>query len=103
MGKLSGFQRKYLRGLAHNLDPVVFIGQKGLADTVVKAADSALMAHELIKLKFVDIKDKEKKQDIIAELEKRIGCEKVGSIGHVFILFRQNRDPLKRKITVPEK
>ena len=32
MKKLESFQRKYLRGLAHKLKPVVLIGQKGLTD-----------------------------------------------------------------------
>ncbi|MCG6880306.1 MAG: YhbY family RNA-binding protein [Deltaproteobacteria bacterium] len=32
--KLEGFQRKYLRGLAHKLKPVVSIGQKGITDTL---------------------------------------------------------------------
>ena len=39
MGELKGFQKKYLRGLAHSLKPVVLIGQKGFTDELVKSTD----------------------------------------------------------------
>ncbi|MGA9233396.1 MAG: YhbY family RNA-binding protein, partial [Desulfobacterales bacterium] len=35
---LTGYQKKYLKGLAHGLKPVVFIGQSGLTDPVVQNA-----------------------------------------------------------------
>jgi len=41
MKKLEGFQRKYLRGVAHGLKPVVFIGQKGLTREVLLSAEKA--------------------------------------------------------------
>jgi len=62
--KLEGFQRKYLRGLAHKTKPVVFIGQKGITETLNRSIDDALTAHELIKLKYIDFKEKEKKTEI---------------------------------------
>ena len=64
MGKLKGFQKKYLRGLAHNLKPVVLIGQKGLTDDLIKSADRALDRHELIKVKFNEFKEREQKTEI---------------------------------------
>lgn len=48
---LSEKQRKFLRGLAHALEPVVWIGNSGLTDGVVAEADRALRDHELIKVK----------------------------------------------------
>ena len=54
MENLSSSQRKYLRGVAHGLKPVVLIGQKGLTTSVVDALDEALMTHELVKAKFID-------------------------------------------------
>ncbi len=99
---LKGFQRKYLRGLAHAYKPVLLIGQKGISESLSEALEEALESHELIKVKFIDFKEKEQKKEIIAELEKANACEMVGMTGHIAIFFRQNRDPEKRKITIPK-
>jgi RNA-binding protein len=99
----TGFQKKYLRGLAHGMDPVVFLGHKGLTGSVIKAVHDALTTHELIKVKFIDLKDKKEKEKVIGELEEKVGCEKAGMIGHTAILYRQNSDPEKRKIILPER
>ncbi|MEA1921076.1 MAG: YhbY family RNA-binding protein [Pseudomonadota bacterium] len=99
---LKGFQRKYLRGLAHAYKPVVLIGQKGISESLSESFEDALNSHELIKVKFVDFKEKEQKKELIAELEKAANCEMVGMTGHIAIFFRQNRDPEKRKISIPE-
>ena len=58
MNELTSSQCKYLRGLAHKKKPVVQVGQKGMTDALVKALDDALETHELIKIKFVDYKEK---------------------------------------------
>ena len=100
---LKGFQKKYLRGLAHAYKPVVHIGQKGLSESLSEALEEALESHELIKVKFVDFKEKEQKKEMIKKLEETSFCEMVGMTGHIAILFRQNRNPEKRKISVPEK
>jgi len=99
MDELEGFQRRHLRGLAHPLKPVVMIGKEGLSDAVVAKAEAELVAHELIKVRFIDWK--EEKREILAELAARTRAELVGVVGHVGILFRQNREPERRKIRVP--
>jgi RNA-binding protein len=48
MKKLEGFHRKYLRGVAHGLKPVVFIGRQGLTPEVLLFAEKAFERHELI-------------------------------------------------------
>jgi len=101
--KLEGFQRKYLRGLAHKTKPVVFIGQKGVTETLNRSIDDALTAHELIKVKYIDFKDKENKTEIAGIMEKTHDCEMVGMIGHTAIFFRQHPDEEKRKIAVPSR
>ena len=101
--KVEGFQRKYLRGLAHSMKPVVLIGQNGCSDRVMNAIDSALSTHELIKVKFIELKDKEQKKEILSLIEKKSKCENVGMIGHTAILYRQQSDTEKRKITLPRR
>ncbi len=103
MKKLEGFQRKYLRGVAHGLKPVVFIGQKGLTPEVLSSAEMAFQRHELIKVKFNDFKEKKQKTEISARIEKETGSENVGIIGHTAIFYRQREDPEKRKISLPQR
>ena len=103
MKKLEGFQRKYLRGVAHGLKPVVFIGQKGLTPEVLSSAEMALERHELVKVKFNDFKEKEEKTEISARIEKETGAEHVGIIGHTAIFYRQQEDPEKRKFSLPQR
>ena len=74
------------------------IGKNGLTDAVLKQIDEALEKHELIKVRFIDFKDE--KKEIAAEIEKVLQCEMCGSIGHVFVFFRQNRNPEKRIIQI---
>ena len=42
MERIKGFQKRFLRGLAHGLKPVVLVGQKGFPPTLVKAMDEAV-------------------------------------------------------------
>lgn len=103
MTALRGFQKKYLRGLAHDLKPIVQIGKEGITDNVVRAIDEGLLRHELIKIKFIDSKEKDRKEAMTEEFAGRTGSEPVGMIGHTVILYRRQADPEKRKITVPER
>jgi len=100
MRDLQGFERKYLRGLAHSLKPIVYVGKNGVTDTVVDAANDALEAHELIKVKFVDLKDY--KRELTDDLAARANCQCAGLIGNVAILYRQQSDPEKRTIDLTE-
>lgn len=103
MQELKGFQTKYLRGLAHKLQPVVYVGQKGVTDAVSDTLEDALSTHELVKVRFVENKEKNTKKMISTELEKRTGSCLAGLIGHVAIFFRPHPDPDKRKIVLPQR
>jgi len=96
MKKLTGTERKYLRGQAHGLKPVVMVGQNGVTETLVGAVDGALDDHELIKVKFVDFKDV--KKELAAEIEKKTDSELVGMIGNVAIFYREHKKEEKRKV-----
>lgn len=103
MEKLKGFQKRYLRSLAHDLKPVVLIGRKGLTNALLKSAEEAIMKHELIKVKFIEYKEKEQKAEISARIEKETGSQMAGTTGHTVIFFRQQDDPEKRKINLPQR
>jgi len=101
MKELSSTQAKYLRGMAHGSKPVVFIGQKGLTDALIRSTEEAFDSHELIKIKFIDYKEKKQKKEIAGALEDRTGSRLAGMIGHIAILYRQHPDPERRKIVLP--
>jgi RNA-binding protein len=102
MKDLASFQAKYLRGLAHAFKPVVYIGQQGLTEAVIKSAGEAFRRHELIKVRFVDFKEKAQKLEIAADLAKKTDSRMAGMIGHIAIFYKPHSDPAKRKITLPQ-
>lgn len=103
MAPLKGFQKRFLRGLAHSLKPVVFVGQKGVTDALKNALNDALDHHELVKVKFIEFKAKEQKLAVVEQIEQSMPCETVGLVGHTAIFFRQQNDPEKRKIVLPQR
>ena len=103
MNTLKGYQKKYLKGLAHGMKPTVFVGQKGILPSVVKAVDESLDKHELIKIKFIEFKEKSQKEEIIDVLERKTASDRVGMIGHIAILYRRQKDSEKRKIELPNR
>ena len=46
---LSSKQRAYLRSLANSEQPILHAGKNGVSDAMLKQADDALAARELIK------------------------------------------------------
>ena len=87
--QLQGFQRKYLRGLAHGLDPVVEVGRAGISEPVIEATAQALEHHELIKVR---LQEPEDKKSMAAELAARSGAQLCGLIGHTVILYRARQE-----------
>ena len=51
---LSGSTKKYLRGLAHHLKPIIMVGKNGVTDDLINAVNEALTGSELIKIKFLE-------------------------------------------------
>lgn len=96
---LTGAQRKWLRGQAHALNPVVRLGKQGMTDGVLSEIDLALESHELIK---VQGSSKEENRELAEAVAERLGAESVGMIGHVLILFRPHPEPDQRKIVPPQ-
>jgi RNA-binding protein len=99
MDMLKGSQRKYLRGLAHNLKPVVQVGKQGLTAGLAGSVHQALLDHELIKIKFLEFK--EEKKQMAGELAARTGSECVGLIGNVATFYRPHPEEEKRQIRLP--
>jgi RNA-binding protein len=91
-------QRKYLRGLAHELEPVVRIGRARLTPEVTAEADRSLEAHELIKVR-IDAEGGDARRALAGELAEQTGATVITSIGKIAVLFRPREE--KPKIRLP--
>jgi RNA-binding protein len=96
---LTERQKKFLRGRAHALDPVVIIGNAGLTAGVIAETARALSDHELIKVR-VRAADREARDRMIAELCSATASERVHRIGHVATLYRQR--PEEPRMALPD-
>jgi RNA-binding protein len=88
---LTNAQKRYLRGLAHDLRPVLLVGAKGVTPAVLAELEQALEQHELIKVR-VAAGDREERDAWIGALVEGSGASLAGRIGHVAILYRRRVD-----------
>ncbi|MGN0488871.1 MAG: ribosome assembly RNA-binding protein YhbY [Ruminococcus sp.] len=88
---LTSKQRAYLRGIANSIDTIVHIGKGGMSDTIIKQADDALTAREIIKGKCLENCELTPREsaEIIAE---KVSADVVQVIGSKFVLYRPNPD-----------
>ena len=96
---LSNSQKRYLRGLAHQLKPVILTGNKGLTSTLIQEFSGALDHHELVKVK-LGSDDREQRAEQIDTLAKAVGAELVQSIGKVACFYRRNAE--QPKLALPK-
>jgi RNA-binding protein len=89
---LSPEQRREYRGIAHNLKPVIIVGDKGLTEGLQDELDRALNDHELIKIKIAS-QDREVRQEAIQSLCQASGAELVQTIGKIAVILRRAKKP----------
>ena len=94
---LNGKQRAYLRSIANTIDTILIIGKGGITEQVVKQADDALTAREIIKGKVLESSELNSRQaaDILSE---EVSSDVVQVIGSKFVLYRQNPDEPQIKL-----
>ena len=94
--ELTSKQRAQLRGLANSLEPIVHIGKDGIGENLVKQADDALEARELIKCKVLD-NSLLTAREACDELSRLTRSEQVQVIGTKFVLYRESHSKDKEK------
>jgi RNA-binding protein len=94
---LSASQKRYLRGFAHDLKPVILVGQKGVTSALLAEFDGALDHHELVKVKLAD-DDRESRAAAIDSIRGASGGELVQGVGQVAGFLKRNpvRNPVPR-------
>ena len=100
MIQLNTKQRAYLRSLATQIDTIMQVGKGGVGEAMIKTVSDALEARELIKMKVLE-NSGEAVRDVAEELAEAVGATLVTVIGNKLVLYRQAKDPKRRKIELP--
>ena len=98
--ELSSKQRAYLRSLSNDLDVIVHIGKDGIGDNLVKQANDALEARELIKCRVLE-NSMLTAREACDRLAATCRAEPVQVIGSKFVLYKRNEQ--KPKIELVKK
>ncbi len=91
---ITSKQRSYLKGLAHNMDPISHIGKEGITEGYLKQLEQILESRELVKVNiqknsFLDTKE------AANEVAKSLQAEFVQAIGRKFVIYREaQEDPV---------
>ena len=99
--ELTSKQRAQLRGLANSLDTILQVGKDGIGDNLIKQADDALEARELIKGRVLDNNIEYDARTAADALAKATRSEVVQVIGTKFVLYRRNEKEPKIQLPKP--
>lgn len=87
-------QRATLRGYANKLEVVLYIGKSGVTSTVLKQANDALLAREMIKCKVQD-NAMLTAREVATQLAEAADAEIVQVIGSRFVLYKKHpKEPI---------
>lgn len=86
---LAPKERQQLKAKAHQLKPVVLLGNKGLTAAVNKEIDRALIDHELIKIRLAG-NDRDLRRALFTEICVKNHAELVQTIGAIAVIYRKN-------------
>ena len=95
--ELTSKQRSQLRSLANSIDTILHVGKDGIGENLIKQADDALEARELIKGRVLDNNLEYDARRAAEELAAATRSEVVQVIGTKFVLYRESRSKPKDK------
>lgn len=96
---MTSKQRAYLRSLANPLEPILHVGKGGQSDAMLKQADDALTAREIIKGKVLETAPASARE-IAETIAAAVNAQVVQVIGRTFVLYRAN--PKEPQIRLPK-
>ncbi len=86
---MKGKQKRQLRAMANTISKRHLLGKGAPDDAFFDSIDKALEAHELIKIGILD-NSETTVEELTEQLEKRLGCEVVQTIGRVLVVYRRS-------------
>lgn len=100
---LTESNKKFLRGLGHQLKPLIMVGDSGLSESLLAEYESTLDHHELIKVR-VRVGDRKARDEIIDKLCSESSAELIQRIGNVALVYRPNlKKKTEKRIRLPSK
>lgn len=100
---LTESNKKFLRGLGHQLKPLIIIGDSGLSESLLSEYESTLDHHELMKVR-VRAGDRDTRNEIIEKLCSDSSAALIQRIGNVALVYRPNlRKKPEKRIKLPSK
>ncbi|MBQ6691955.1 MAG: YhbY family RNA-binding protein [Clostridia bacterium] len=88
---LNSKQRAALRALANRQEPILHVGKGGINDNLIKQAEEAIVARELIKGTVLETAPIDAKE-ALEILCQALRAEPVQAIGRKFVLYRKNHE-----------
>lgn len=95
---LTGKQKRYLRSMAHHLDPVTQVGKGGVSENMLDQVSLTLETRELIKVSILNNCEQDK-NDVAEQLAEGTGAELVQLIGKTVVLYRESKE--NKQIELP--
>ena len=90
--QLTSADKKQLRVLGQRMKPQVFVGRSGCTEAVNESLESAFKHHEIVKVRFSQIKDRDVKAELMVKLAESTQSECIGSVGHTALFFRKSTE-----------
>jgi RNA-binding protein len=89
---LTGKQKRQLRGLGHNLKPVIMVGKGEVNEGLISETATALAAHELIKVKLLESCAMDR-HEVAESLADACGADVAQILGKTILLYRPAEEP----------
>ena len=86
MPDLTNAKIRDLKARGQLLKPMLKVGHDGLTPAFIAALADALKHHELVKVKFSDLKDQ--KKELAPQLAEKTGGELILRVGNVAVIYR---------------
>jgi RNA-binding protein len=94
---LSPIERQALKARAHDLAPLVIVGDKGLSASVIREIDRTLKAHELIKIR-ANADDRDQRAEWMETICDALAAAPVQLIGKTIVIWRENPELTKARL-----
>ena len=95
--ELTSKQRAQLRAMANGIETILQVGKDGIGENLIRQADDALEARELIKGRVLDNNIEYDARSAAAALAQATRSEVVQVIGTRFVLYRESHSKPKEK------
>jgi RNA-binding protein len=84
-------QKKYLRGLAHDLKAIIQVGSAGVTPTLTSELNQTLEHHELVKVR-IRAKDRQERDRLVTDMVAETNSTLITRIGNIAVLYRRKKE-----------